>query len=80
MWDVGTGERLAETTLAELAPGSSSSASPAEPVFSPDGRYVDVATNLGVARFGATDLRPSCSPRPTASCRAPSVTSRARPT
>ena len=27
-------------------------------MFSPDGCYVDVATNLGVARFAAIDLRP----------------------
>ena len=53
----GTGERLAETTLAELAPDRQLGVS-GEPVFSPDGVYVDVATNLGVARFGATDLRP----------------------
>jgi hypothetical protein len=29
-----------------------------QPVFSPDGRFLDVATNLGVARFGGADLRP----------------------
>ena len=56
-WDVSTGERVAETTIAEVAPGIDAGVS-GRPVFSADGRYLDVATNLGIARFHAADLRP----------------------
>ena len=52
-----TGETLAEVGVADAAPGLDPGVS-GRPVFTENGRYLDVPTNLGVARFGATDLRP----------------------
>ncbi len=56
-WDLRTGERLADVAVASATPGLDPGVS-GHPVFSPDGRYVDVPTNLGVARFDGTDLSP----------------------
>ena len=55
--DVRTGETLAEVSVADAAPDLKPGVS-GRPVFSDDGRHLDVPTNLGVARFRAADLRP----------------------
>ena len=55
--DVRTGAIVAEVSIADVAPGLDPGVS-GRPIFSDDGRYLDVPTNLGVARFRAADLRP----------------------
>ena len=55
--DVRTGAIVAEVSIADVAPGLDPGVS-GRPIFSDDGRYLDVPTNLGVARFSAADLRP----------------------
>ena len=55
--DVRTGEHVSEVAVADVAPKLDPGVS-GRPAFTSDGRYLDVPTNLGVARFGASDLRP----------------------
>jgi DNA-binding beta-propeller fold protein YncE len=54
--DVRTGETLAEVSVSDAAPDLDPGVS-GRPIFSEDGQYLDVPTNVGVARFGASDLR-----------------------
>jgi DNA-binding SARP family transcriptional activator/WD40 repeat protein len=56
-WDVRTGERLARIGLADVTRGAEPGVS-GRPVFTHDGRYLDVPTNLGVARLTVPGLDP----------------------
>jgi DNA-binding SARP family transcriptional activator/WD40 repeat protein len=54
--DIRTGAHVAEVRMKDVAPELDPGVS-GRPLFSSDGRYLDVPTNLGVARLDATDLR-----------------------
>ena len=63
-WDVRTGERMARVRLADVTRGAEPGVS-GRPVFSRDGRYLDIPTNRGVARSPPlTSVRSRSAPRP----------------
>ena len=57
-WDITTGRRIGDVTIADVPDVPDGEAFAGVPQFSPDGKHLDVPANLGVVRFRVDDLEP----------------------